>query len=290
MKWRVMLLTLLMLWSCSAFASNWYAKPSPDGSRVQACIQWPESIDESLAAINTKLGDCLIDLHDYQLAAGFVIRCPAAKTTVMIYRHERDCLALKTAAERGQKLDLDDVVPPGMNPGAWITALSSCYRTGVTKDVVTKARLQKTSDYCECMANAFGNVEHDDEQAATAEAMAPKVQRCARQALGSKLSESQVRDLLSVALKSKASENASRTRGSASARTFAKGDAYADVTAGLAGFSADKNAYGDYLDVTYRPGKLSAYPDTEARCLLTFHRGILQSCSGCDPKRFTCEE
>jgi hypothetical protein len=72
-------------------------------------------------------------------------------------------------------------------------------------------------------------------------------------------------------------------------RVISKGASYSDVMDALGGFPAEKRPYGDYLDATYKSAELLAYPDAGGACLLTFAKGLLSSCSGCDPRRFHCD-
>jgi hypothetical protein len=51
----------------------------------------------------------------------------------------------------------------------------------------------------------------------------------------------------------------------------------------------EKYPYGDYLDVTYKDPRVLAYPDANGVCKLTFEKGKLWRCEGCDPTHFGCE-
>ena len=71
--------------------------------------------------------------------------------------------------------------------------------------------------------------------------------------------------------------------------TVKAGASYGEVMATLQDFKAvEKKPYGDYLDVTYRDPPLLTYPDAGGSCVLSFSKGKLSKCKGCDPVHFIC--
>jgi hypothetical protein len=73
-------------------------------------------------------------------------------------------------------------------------------------------------------------------------------------------------------------------------RAIRKGMRYEEVMSELRGLDAKKKTYGDYLKATYSSPELLAYPDAGGACQLTFDRGRVLSCEGCNPDRFRCSE
>jgi hypothetical protein len=66
------------------------------------------------------------------------------------------------------------------------------------------------------------------------------------------------------------------------------GDSYAAVMAALQAYPAEKLPAGDDLTATFREPALLAYPGAGGACVLSFARGRLERCAGCDPLRFQC--
>jgi hypothetical protein len=57
----------------------------------------------------------------------------------------------------------------------------------------------------------------------------------------------------------------------------------------LQGYPAEKLTSGDGLTATFRTPALLTYPDAGGACVLTFAKGRLERCEGCDPQRFRCD-
>jgi hypothetical protein len=293
-------LLIVTSWSSSALAGNWYAQMTTP-KKVDACIEWEGTIDDSLAEMQHRFGNCGVNLDSTSLTEGFIIRCPARHVTAIVFRHERDCQSLKNSLAEKTKFNIDAIAPPGPNPGAWITGMSTCVETLISPEVVAKHALQKASNYCECMANGLGIVEdynHDDQP--PKQKLLVVTQRCLKFAYDRAVPLKKVESTFEAVgdWTSPRSQPIDVVSGATAANqvvlgehesAISKGDSYSNVGRKLAAYAGEKTTSGDLLWVKYNTPALLAYPDSGGLCALTFNKGKLEECEGCNPEMFACE-
>jgi len=196
---RVALLAVIMLTliGSGGARANWYAQIAAGGQSIGQCIEWPEPVDESIAALNKQFGPCVLKHGDGDLVSGFIVRCERGANQ-LIFRHKRDCLAVQQALATGQPVSLEGFAPINEgNPGGWVAALSGCLSSISVEQRLRAKTVQLGVNWCECAANGMGMSADEDLSrdkvdgvlSACNGAMGPSWEPLSRQAIDSVLSQ-----------------------------------------------------------------------------------------------------
>lgn len=289
---RALLVVSLLLIPDAVRASSWYAQFF-GGSRVAQCIHWPETIDESWAALNKQWGvDCELVSKDGAAVFGYRFRC-GPDNNQFAFRTRENCESFKTTLNTGKQLNIEDYIPRvAKNRGGWVAGFDSCFHSAATPDNLRTVGLQNITDYCVCVSNETS--QHKDD-ALTREIVAAALEKCIAQ-----LGGSVPKPLLSFVSKvisragNIARENAElkkeiqRKKPSAVTK-IVRGLSYSEVQERLKDYAAPKRLTSEnYLWLKYEVPALLMYPDAKGECSLTFEKGKLSSCSGCNVEMFGC--
>lgn len=268
-----------------AARASWYARME-NGSKVSSCVQFAEPLDTTWATLNQRFGvKCeLVNDVKWRVVAN-AFRCGEAGLQLFFRTHE-NCESFKATANAGHHANVADYAPAGLrNPDGWIVAFDGCYENAALPENIATIGLQRITDYCVCISTRLANYKDRELTAAIA---ARAVEACTGKDLPASMSR-MLKSAMNRGKKKAAHLPASTDSRRADEFTIRTGDSYALVMERLSAFSAKKSPYGDFLDADYKDPALLAYPDAGGFCRLSFTKGRLSKCSGCNPERFKCE-
>jgi hypothetical protein len=293
---RSAVLALSLSAAGAARASSWRAAPSEEGPGKR-CVEVKETIDEFVASRARRMGTCKLNLDVAQLSRGYVVLCGPERGFIL-FRSQRTCLASLGAVKAQRLLTASEAAPEGTtSPERWLDTMGVCLRS-VTPEVVSAGRVQAQVSWCECAASWAGGFRGEAEVPRLQGAWEEALGRCSEAILGARLPAETLSEEAAAMLGALAARPAPAAAGSnpgppatgdaSAVRAVRAGDAYAVVMSTLQAYPAEKQTSGDDLTATFRTPALLTYPDAGGACVLTFAKGRLEQCEGCDPLRFKC--
>jgi hypothetical protein len=290
---RSAVLALSLAAAGAARASSWRAAPSEEGAGKR-CVEVKETIDEFVASRARIMGTCKLSLDVAQLSRGYVVLCGPERGFIL-FRSQRTCLASLGAVKAQRLLTASEAAPEGtISPERWLDTMGVCLRS-VTPELVSAGRVHAQVSWCECAASWAGGFRDEVEAPRLQGAWGEALGRCSEAALGERLPVETLSEAAAAMRGALVARNAPAARSSGvsqpltgDASAVRAGDAYAAVMSTLQAYPAEKATSGDDLTATFRTPALLTYPDAGGACVLTFAKGRLERCEGCDPLRFKC--